>query len=201
MAISFPRDFPVSIRTSMINLSVNQAIFESAFTRQQQTQEHAAGKGDRWEGVWVTPSLSTSDMKALKAWLVSLKGQINTFKAYDPDNRTLENAPGNALVAGASQTGTSINVDGWPLSQTVMLAGEFFQFEDEFKMCLEDVVTNGSGQATINFEPAIRTSPANNATVIVTNPFFIARLADVYGGTETNQNKIGVVSITFEEVT
>lgn len=203
MTITFPRDLPagVTIKTSRINLSFNQAIFQSAFTRQQQTQEHAAGRGDRWEGVWVTPFLSTSQMKAMKAWIASLKGQINTFKAYDIDNRTPANGDPGFLVAGASQTGTSINVDGGPLSSTTLLAGEDFQMEDGFHKCLEDVVTNGSGAATINFEPAIRTAPANNATVITVNPFFIARLASVHEGIETNQNKIGVVSITFEEVT
>jgi len=229
MTITFPRDFPpgIKIETSMINLAPNQALFSSSFTGDTQTQSHDAGKADKWEGVYVTPLLSPADVAKVTAFLVSLRGQENTFKAFIPDRTRAvnfvegdwsfdsdeitfdslldtfdaEDFPGSALVNGASQTATSIITDGWNfLSQTVLVAGDFFQIEDQLYMALEDVITDGSGNATINFEPAIRTSPADNATVVTKQPVMIARLSQQYDGTRTGMDKIGLISFSFEEI-
>lgn len=203
MALTYPRAFPagIPIQTSRMGPpSVNQAKFISFASQQIQTQTHAGGKADKWTGVWITAPLSPAQQKTMTGWLASLDGEANFFYAYDPDTREAANAPGNALVDGAAQTGTSIDVKGWPLSTTTLLAGERFQIDDQYYIVLEDVVTDGAGKATIEFRPAIRNSPADNTTVITTNPVMIARLVGQSEGANTNENKIGVVSINFEEV-
>lgn len=229
MTITFPRDFPpdITIAESMWNLAPNQALFSSSFTGDTQTQSHDAGKADKWEGVYVTPILSPADVAKVTAFLVSLRGQENTFKAFVPDRTRAvnfvgtdftfdstevtfdslldtfdeEDFPGQAFVNGASQTGTSIITDGWSfLNQTVLVAGDFLQIADQLYMTLEDVLTNGSGQATINVEPAIRTSPADNATVVTKEPVMIARLSQQIDGWRTDNNKFGVISFAFEEI-
>lgn len=229
MTITFPRDFPsgIKIDQSMFNLAPNQALFSSSFTGDTQTQSHDAGKADKWEGVYVTPILSPADVAKVTAFLVSLRGQENTFNAFVPDRTRAvnfvgtdftfdsteitfdglmdtfdaEDFPGSALVKGASQTGTSINTDGWNyLSQTVLVEGDFFQIADQLYMVLEDVVTDGSGNATINFEPAIRTSPIDNAIVVTKEPVMIARLSQQIDGWRTDMNKFGVISFAFEEI-
>lgn len=228
MAIEFPRDLPVifKVTTGMINLAPNQAIFKSLFTGKTQTQNHDAGRSDRWEGLYVTPVNSPADIATVDAFLTSLNGTENTFKAFHPDRTRAvnfvegdwsfdsdeitfdslldtfdaEDFPGSALVNGASQTERSINTDNWNfLSQTVLVAGDMFQIEDQLYRALEDVVTNGSGEATINFRPPIRTSPSDNATVVTKEPVMIARLSQQYDGTRTGPHKTGVISFAFEE--
>lgn len=79
-------------------------------------------------------------------------------------------------VNGAGQSGTRLNVDGGPASINAALkAGEF--------VCLlvgtlyqliqltEDFDTDSTGAGTLVFEPVLRGSPADNAAVIVRNPF------------------------------
>ena len=228
MAITFPRDFPsgIAIRESRFNLSPNSSQFVSVFTRSSQTQEHDAGRADTWEGVYVTPILSPAQIRELTAWIVSMQGTINNFHAFDADRRrplsfvatdftfdstevTFDSTadtfdeddfPGTAEVNGASQTGKSLVTDGWgPLSQTVLEAGDLFQVETALYMVMEDVVTDGSGNATITIEPAIRTSPADNAIVKTKEPVMIARLSEPFQGWDTNAQKTGVISIAFEE--
>jgi len=45
-------------------------------------------------------------------------------------------------------------------------------------MITEDVNSNGSGLATLTFVPALRTSPADNAAIVVNNPKGLFRLMD-----------------------
>lgn len=228
MTIIFPRDFPpgIKIANQMFNLAPNQALFSSSFTGDTQTQSHDSGKADKWEGVYVTPPLSESDVAKVTAFLVSLRGQENTFKAFVPDRtRTLafegvdftfdsteitfdslldtfdaEDFPGSATVRDAGSTGTSIRTENWSYTaRTVLEEGDFFQIEDQLYMALEDVVTDFVGRATINFEPAIRTSPALGAVVVTKQPVMIARLSQQFDGWRTDPNKIGVISFAFEE--
>jgi len=229
MTITFPRNFPfdITIAESMWNLAPNQALFSSSFTGDTQTQSHDAGKADKWEGVYVTPILSPADVAKVTAFLVSLRGQENTFKAFVPDRKRAVNFvgvdftfdsdevtfdslldtfdaqdfPGSATVKDPNQTGTSIDTHNWSFNNTtVLVEGDFFQIENQLYMVLEDVVTNNIAQATINFEPAIRTSPADEAIVITKEPVMIARLSQQIDGWRTGPHKTGVISFAFEEI-
>lgn len=76
-----------------------------------------------------------------------------------------------ALVNGASQTGNSLAVDGLPASTDELLAfGDWFEIGGEIKMCTSPLYANSSGEGTLNFEPALVRSPANNAPVMVSDP-------------------------------
>lgn len=79
-------------------------------------------------------------------------------------------------IAGAGQTGSRINVDGGPASVNGALkAGEFVCFLGgtlyQLVRLVEDFDTDSSGAGTLVVEPGIRTSPADNAPVIVRYPF------------------------------
>lgn len=76
-----------------------------------------------------------------------------------------------ALVNGASQTGNSLAVDQLPASTDDLLAfGDYFEIGGEIKRCTSPLYGNSSGQGTLNFEPALVRSPADNAPIHVSEP-------------------------------
>lgn len=206
MAISYPRSFPsaIKITSSRIGLNFNTAFNQSDLGRQITVINNNNGTTDRWEGVFTLAALNGQNMAEFEAWLISLKGQEKTFKAYDPDRRTpygvADTGTSTPLIKGASQTGKSITTDGWKTSTTGLLAvGDYFQVETQFYIVTEIVTSNGTGDATINFEPAIRTAPADNAAIIFESPVMVARMGVNIHLKESNKNRIGTFSFSFME--
>lgn len=69
------------------------------------------------------------------------------------------------------QTGTSLEVSGFSASATFK-EGDYFNIgtDGELKMVTADGTANGSGLATISFQPAIRTSPAHGTLLVFNSP-------------------------------
>lgn len=114
----------------------------------------------------------TTNANLLKAFLVSLEGQANAFRLPLPEYTKPSTGYAGAagLVNGASQTGKALITDGWTASTAIFKAGDYFNLNDELKMLTADATANGSGQVTLAFEPAIRTSPADNLALKIVNP-------------------------------
>lgn len=109
---------------------------------------------------------------ALRAFLLQLQGMANSFRLplpeYTGPSTGYIGAAG--LVNGASQTGNSLITDGWTASAAIFKVGDYFNINDELKVITANATANGSGQVTLAFEPAIRTSPADNLVLGIANP-------------------------------
>lgn len=106
-----------------------------------------------------------------------------------------------AAVMGGSQTGRTLTVDRLPAdTNRIFLAGDYFQLEGVIYMLLADVDSNGSGQATLDFEPALRTAPADNAQLLFENTTLTARLLTNIAAWETDHLRTGEISFAWEEV-
>tara|TARA_R110002072_G_scaffold100778_1_gene221999 strand:- start:476 stop:1075 length:600 start_codon:yes stop_codon:yes gene_type:complete len=118
------------------------------------------------------------EVRAWRSALTQLCDLGNTFQAPPPDF----DGPGsgyagpNPLVAGSSQLGLSVNVDGGSLSTQILANGDYFTINGELKVATADVTTDGTGAATIPFYPALRSSPLDNAEVFIDAPFSTFRL-------------------------
>jgi len=186
MSLTFPLSIPdyddiQEMRVRNLN-AVSRTV--SPYTFSTQVQEHA---GDAFIFSFKLRPMRKSRANAWIAWLKALRGGANTFLVGDPHRRQPEGTaatyPGTPLVAGASQTGTELDIDGCPASQTGwLLAGDWFQLgtgsDSRIYMITEDVDTDISGNATLVFSPELRTSPADNATVYVSDTECICRLVD-----------------------
>lgn len=171
--------FPTNLISEMSRrLASAVASATSPFTGTQQVQDWG---GRWWEYQLDLKVMQGRDARELAAFLAALGGSAGTFLL---DDQTLDQAstPGTPLVNGASQTGTALVTDGWPVSQTVMLAGDFFSLGTDattrFYQLTADVVSNGSGAATLAFVPALRTSPADNDPLEVVAPKVLLRLIE-----------------------
>ena len=174
MPISLP--YPLGITTSRFGLETNTQRFESPFTRS--VQRVALG-GARWTWTFSLPAMKRSRAAVWKAFLDQLDGAANTFYGYDPDNLVPRGpAKGTPLVNGAGQTGSTLAIDGCPASTLFLRAGDYFAVNGEYKRLTQDATANGSGQVTLQFKPALRNSPADNAVVTVSSPTVTMALTD-----------------------
>jgi hypothetical protein len=139
--------------------------------------------GQMWQADITLPTMKRSDAEQWVSWLISLRGQLGTFLLGDFVGGTARGTPtGTPLVNGASQSGGELVIDGATPDVTGWLkAGDYIQLgsagTSRLHKVLQDVNSDGSGNVTLDIWPHLRSSPADNATVIISNPKGIFRLA------------------------
>lgn len=176
MAISYPVTPPSSPRHSSIKWKRRNVVgmSENPYTLKQQIFEH---DGSGWAIEVAFDPMSRSEFAPWDAFLGKLHGPRGTFYYGDELRKTAQGSPGGTpLVNGASQTGFTLTTDGWTVSTTVLKAGDMFQIDSALYEALEDVTSDGSGNATIELWPRLR-GHADNAAIDYTAPVGVFRLA------------------------
>ncbi len=126
-------------------------------------------------------TMSREQFMPIMAFLMKQEGRYETFSFVTPDLATPRGAAtGTPLVNGASQTGVSIITDGWTPSTLSMMAGDILKFAGHNKvyMVTDDATSDVSGNLTLNIQPPLMESPANNEALAVTSVPFTVQLAD-----------------------
>lgn len=151
-----------------------EAMFEP-FGQSPIFQEYNTGKSDFWEVLVKTPRLTARDARRLMAWAAKI-GFGGKVAIPDPDHLP----PGddgvrprlaNGQVNGGSQTGNSLVTDGWDANQLILSEGDPLQIiEGQLFQATDDVLSDGSGNATIPVWPAMKTSPPDGKIVEINYP-------------------------------
>lgn len=159
------------------SLVPNTQRFESPLNRTVQTVELP---GARWTATLEFRGISHADARTLKAFFAQLRGMAGRFYLGDYSHRTpAGSAAGTPLVNGASQTGSSLITDGWTPSQSnLLLPGDYIGVNGELKIITAACSSDGSGNATLTFEPPLRAAPLDNAPITVAAPKCTMRLLD-----------------------
>ena len=155
--------------TLSMTLMGNTGVYQSPLNGSAQTIDRG---GLKWRAQYNYTNISKDRRARLMAIMARLRSQANRIRVSVYDNPKRGAYGGTPLVMGASQTGSSIDLDGLSNNITNWIrAGDYFSIdvngEHELKMCTEDASSNGSGEITINFEPRLRESPLDNAAVFV----------------------------------
>lgn len=129
----------------------------------------ASGRG-WWEcELMLPPIVGTDNFNAWRGFTAAMRGAANDVRI--PVDPTAQSALTNTVrVNGAGQYGRSVNTDGWPNSTTVLKAGQFVTIDDQLLQLTADVTSNGSGEATLTFEPSLRVPTTDNGAVEYKNP-------------------------------
>ena len=196
MAISYPLSLPARTArrvTFHARSTVGRSV--SPFTGEQQVYVH---QGEWWECEVELPPMEVDDAEEWVSFLVSLNGQEGTFLMGDPAGATPRGiATGTPLVSGGSQTGKTLATKGWTAGVTnILKAGDWLQLGTGSSSHLHKVVaaanSDGSGLASLEIWPRLRSSPAADAAIVVSaakglwslagndNPWTID-LARIYG--------------------
>jgi len=180
---TYPLTFPsVTPATASFRIIRATSSSISPFTFRQQVYKFG---GERWEGNVTFPPMTQDTAGELQAFFLEMQGEYGTFLYGDPNYlaqgpRGL--ASGSPVVMGGGQTGNSLIVDGLSNGLTGWLKkGDYIQLGTgttaRLYQVYQDVNTNGSGQATIPIFPALRSSPADNAAVVVNGAVGCFRLS------------------------
>lgn len=204
MAITYPISLPTdsSAQPSSTTFRLVRIIAQtqSIFTGAQQVYQYP---GEWWEAEITLPPMKHAVAREWLAALTSLRGAVGTMYLGDWDGRTARgtasSSAGTPLVNGASQTGNSLIIDGATASQTGYLKkGDYIQIgsgvSQRLHMVVEDANTDGSGNATLSIEPALRTSPADDTAITVANTKGVFRLV---GDIEWSANAISTYGLSF----
>ena len=202
MAITYPISTPTT-GIAQINLIARNAtaLTQSPFTFAQQAQRNA---GARWEADIVLPPMKRATAEPWVTFLTKLYGPYGTFLLGDPIGATprgsASSTPGTPVVNGASQTGDTLSIDGLPASATGYLkAGDYIQLGSgtgtQLYKVLDDVDSNASGEADLTIWPDLRSSPADGATVVVSDAKGLFRLST--GAANWTIDTGGFYSIAF----
>jgi hypothetical protein len=156
--------------TSAITLSVSPTTY--------QTTKYEYD-GESWTVDVAYPPLTRQEAAPFFAFLASLRGQNGTFLFGDTLlSQPLGTGNGTPKVNGGSQKASKELVsDGWTPDETVLKGGDFIQIDQRIYMVLSNVVSDATGNATIDVFPRLR-AHADNATIITSNPQGLFRLSD-----------------------
>lgn len=182
MAITYPLSLPTNKGLAKIRLTANNVVgvSQSPFTAKQQIYKYT---GQFWEAEISLPPMKRADAEYWISFLLKLNGSYGTFLLGDPNGGTARGvATGTPLVNGGSQSGNELVTDGWTNSTTgILKAGDYIQLgsgsSSQLYKVLDDVNSNGSGEATLTVWPDLRTSPADNAAITVSNAKGVFRLS------------------------
>ena len=174
MAITYPVTPPTSPDAQKVTMAPRAAVAVSAspFTFQRQVQEH---QGQQWILTVELPAMARADAEAWITFLLSLNGRAGTFLYGPPESRTPRGvATGAPLVNGAAQTGQDLVTDGWTVGVNgILLKGDMIQLgtgaDAHIHKVLEDVNSDGGGNATLTLWPNLRESPGNNDPIVVSS--------------------------------
>lgn len=196
LAITNPVAFPASpspVRTRF-ELTFMVGLATSPFSGAQQAHDWG---GRLWMAQVSLPPMLRAAADAWCAWAGKLRGRANWFQLGDWDRRTPRGSWGAPLVNGGSQVGNTLIVDGMGAAGTGK-AGDHFQLDSRLYLLVEDVTADGSGNATIQFEPSLRSSPADDAALTVTSPKGLFRLAE--NSLPWDADALGVHGISFSAI-
>jgi hypothetical protein len=178
MSISYPLTLPADPRPRSISYTPWDVTPRSAspYTQKEQVYEYS---GKKFRVSIQYPPMSKTEFKAIRAFVLSLRGAIGYFAMGDPGNTTpLGSAPGTPLANGAHALGANtFATKGWTAGQTnILRAGDEFQVESFCYTNLKDVNSDGSGNATLDIWPSLHSAVANNAAITTSSPKSLWRL-------------------------
>ena len=205
MAITYPLALPTHTGIRSVELRAINAVAYGAspFTYSGQAFAYS---GQMWSADITLPPMKRSDAEQWVAWLISLRGHLGTFLLGDPIGCVARGAAtGTPLVNGADQTGGTLIIDGATSSITGWLkAGDYIQLgtgtSARLHKVLVDANSDGSGNVTLELWPHIRTAPADNAAVIVSNAKGLFRLSNNEQAWSINEASIYGISFGAMEV-
>ena len=148
----------------------------SSFTGSQQVQDWG---GEWWEFTFEMALTRGRDGRRLSAFFAALGGMRGQFLFLDP-SAGRSDLLADPMVSGGGQTGNALVTSGWAPSLPALEIGDFISLGSDADTRLyqitADAVANGSGVATLQITPRLRSSPVNGAPLEFIAPAVLLRL-------------------------
>lgn len=150
----------------------NQGVMRSPYSGATTVIDNFA----EWEFVLGFPPVSSTGAKPFLAWFNSLQGAIGTF-TYTPHGAG-KAITGKTVYSTGFAYANSIIVTGWSAgAATGLVAGDWFTLSSKlFQITAVGANADGSGHATITFEPSLRANVASTTAVNFATPTVVLRV-------------------------
>lgn len=127
--------------------------------------------GAKWSSTLTFTNRFDSEARSLYVFLARLNGMVGRFRLTPPDYKRVGTALGTGAINGADQTGNTLITDGWDAGQPLLFAaGDYIEVNGELKMIVEDVSSDGTGNAILTFSPSLRSSPLDDTLITTEDP-------------------------------
>ncbi|SHO58802.1 hypothetical protein [Vibrio quintilis] len=177
-------------------LSRTERINSSKFTTASQVISSPTGL---WTANLKFTNVRRAQAQELTAFLWSLRGAYGQFRLFDWSATEPNGAGGSYAITQLSLAAPGLVVLSSARPHTKLAsAGDYAEINGELKGLTEDVITDSLGNATVMFEPFLRT-PATAATQIKFNrPTGLFRLTPKYEVQRASSKKMVVAEISIE---
>lgn len=185
-------------RSSFKIVPASQAIF-NPYSKVETIIEEP---GDKWSVSLSWRFLKPIELRELRSFLHSLRGQSGRCYIRDSAHANTGSWAGAPKVGAAGQYGNLLSVVGFTANRTAVAnPGDRFTLNGRLHEVTAVVNSNSTGAATIRFEPEIITPPAANTPLIFTQPYGTFMMRDPSQIPDFSQAKSGArdVSIGFIE--
>lgn len=202
MAVTYPLNLPTNVRPATITIYADtvNSVSVSPYTLKQQIHSF---DGDQWKAEITLPQMKREKAQEWVAFLTKLKGAEGTFLLGDSVGITpLGVATGTPQINGNQSKGiNTLNTKGWTASVTgILKAGDFIQVGNRLYMNLQDVNSDGAGDAVLDIFPRLREAVVNSDTIITERAKGLFRLVDSSQRVMTvNRDKIYTFAIKAVE--
>lgn len=180
MAITYPLTLPSYPAPSRFTIEPASfsAMTQSPWTASQQVQ---LNQGQMWTIGIDLPPMNEGAARNWFGTLLGLRGQYGTILYGNPLMKIPRGNWGSApVINGDGQTGQALAVAGLP-ANGIIRAGDFFQIGDgssaRLYIITQDATADGSGEATLDIWPRLRTATTSGSAIITDSPRGVFRLA------------------------
>lgn len=173
--------YPTTPKVQQVAL---QSLQPTRISTGQNLKRQARTRGaQRWGIKFTYPQMLRSEFAPLHAFLLSQRGQADTFTTTLPGHTSPRGSwLGSPIVNGPSQSGRTINLRGLTANQTgIAKAGDLIKFPSHSKvyMVTADANSDSSGTSSVSIEPALIATPDDGEAPVTTNvPFNVALASD-----------------------
>tara|TARA_Y100000004_G_C8930628_1_gene419753 strand:+ start:365 stop:988 length:624 start_codon:yes stop_codon:yes gene_type:complete len=177
----YPLTMPTSPNFVRSEWSIERTVARttSPFTYAQSVHEY---EGAVWTATVTLPPMFREQAVEWQTFFMQLHGTKGTFLMGDPDAGSPRGTINNTIaVNGAHSIGAyDITIDGADTGETIFEKGDYVQFNSgatsQLHMIVEDIASDGSGNATLKVEPTLKVALSNDATISYTNPKGVFRM-------------------------
>ena len=116
----------------------------------------------------------------IRSFLVQLEGQKNEFRLPVPGyKKPTTNFGANLVTFGPTVArASSVPFSIAPANFALLNDGDYITIQDELKIVVGNVASNGAGQGVINFKPPLRKPVPTGTPIILQNPTCLMQAAD-----------------------
>ena len=194
--------FPTSPAFQSLNIqSIQPTLISRTISGRRQARQIG---GQLWKMTATFPPMTRAQFAPIYAFIVAQRGRYESFSLVPPVvGNPQGSAAGTPLVNGASQTGRSLETDGWTQNTAIFKAGDYLKLagNDKVYMVTADATTAVSSSAlTLTIEPALVASPANDEVIIYESIPFTVALASGVQEFATGATGVYEFEIELEEV-